>query len=278
MVINTNIPSAYASRVLSNSSNNLAKSLAKLSSGSRITSPEDDAAGLAQSMKFGAEIKRIGAARSNVGNASSFSSTQDGFLSKIDTALRRMSELATMAADGTKSADDVGNYNKEFQELKAFVNASATKSFNSVNLFSVTLDDTSIKAPNATEPVISESVSLVVPVVGIDALGCRLAEDNVFRPEIVSRLTGLSPGGTISVDTIATLITHPQGIIKGSPAHARIIPLINKVDLVQDLSSAEDVASKILEKGHPQIKRVILGQVQLTEPVVRVVLATGIGT
>ena len=135
-----------------------------------------------------------------------------------------------------------------------------------------------IKAPNATEPVISESVSLVVPVVGIDALGCRLAGDNVFRPEIASRLTGLSPGGTISVDTIATLITHPQGIIKGSPAHARIIPLINKVDLVQDLSSAEDVASKILEKGHPQIKRVILGQVQLTEPVVRVVLATGIGT
>ena len=50
MVINTNIPSAYASRILSGSTNNLAKSLAKLSSGSRIVSPEDDAAGLAQSM------------------------------------------------------------------------------------------------------------------------------------------------------------------------------------------------------------------------------------
>ncbi len=177
MVINTNIPSAYASRVLSNSTNNLAKSLAKLSSGSRITSPEDDAAGLAQSMKFGAEIKRIGAARSNVGNASSFSSTQDGFLSKIDTALRRMSELATMAADGTKSADDVGNYNKEFQELKAFVNASATKSFNSVNLFSVTLDDTSIKAPNAT------GVMTAIPLkTAYDALVAEIATFKAATP------------------------------------------------------------------------------------------------
>ena len=150
MVINTNIPSAYAGRVLSGSTSNLAKSLAKLSSGSRLVSPEDDAAGLAQSMKFSAEVKRIGAAQSNVGNAVSFSQTQDGFLSKIDSALRRMSELATMAADGTKSADDVGNYNKEFQELKAFVNSSATKTFNSVSLFSTTLDDTSVKVPNAT--------------------------------------------------------------------------------------------------------------------------------
>ena len=109
MVINTNIPSAYASRVLSTSTTNLAKSLAKLSSGSRITSPEDDAAGLAQSMKFSAEIGRIGAAKTNVGNAMSYSQTQDGFLSKIDTALRRMSELATLSADNTKSNDDVAN-------------------------------------------------------------------------------------------------------------------------------------------------------------------------
>jgi flagellin len=150
MVINTNIPSARAGRILSESTNNLARSLAKLSSGSRLASPEDDAAGMAVSMKFNAEIKRIGAAKTNVGNASSFSQTQDGFLNKVNTALQRMSELATLAADGTKTADDVGNYNKEFQELKAFVNSSATKTFNSVSLFSVTLDNTSITAPNAT--------------------------------------------------------------------------------------------------------------------------------
>jgi flagellin len=138
MVINTNIPSAYASRVLSNSTNSLAKALAKLSSGSRIVSPEDDAAGLAQSMKFSAEIGRIGAAKSNVGNAISFSQTQDGFMGKIDSALRRMSELATLSADQTKSNDDVANYQKEFAELKSFITKTSTKTFNTVGLFSST--------------------------------------------------------------------------------------------------------------------------------------------
>lgn len=136
MVINTNIPSAYAARILSGSTNALAKSLAKLSSGSRIVSPEDDAAGLAQSMKFGAEIKRISAAGSNVGNAISFSQTQDGFMGKIDSALRRMSELATLSADQTKSTTDVANYQKEFAELKLFITKSSSKTFNSVGLFS----------------------------------------------------------------------------------------------------------------------------------------------
>ena len=151
MVINTNIPSAYASRILSGSTNALAKSLAKLSSGSRIVSPEDDAAGLAQSMKFSAEIKRIGAARSNVGNAISFSQTQDGFLGKIDSALRRMSELATLATDQTKSDSDVQNYQKEFAELKLFITKSAGKEFNGVGLFSsATLADKELGGANAT--------------------------------------------------------------------------------------------------------------------------------
>ena len=118
-----------------------------------------------------------------------------------------------------------------------------------------------LKAPNATEPVIPESTSLVIAVVGMDALGSRLTEENVFRAEIVSRLTGLPLGGTVSAETIATLMTHPQGIIKGSPAHARIVPLINKIDIIKDLSPVEDIAGKILGKGHPQIKRVVWGHV-----------------
>ncbi|MDO8716997.1 MAG: selenium cofactor biosynthesis protein YqeC [Dehalococcoidales bacterium] len=118
-----------------------------------------------------------------------------------------------------------------------------------------------LKAPNATEPVIPESTSLVIAVVGMDALGCRLTEENVFRPEIVSRLTGLAQGDKVTADTIATLITHAEGIIKGSPAHARIVPFINKIDIIKDPAAAEDLADKILGKGHPQIKRVVLGHV-----------------
>lgn len=133
-----------------------------------------------------------------------------------------------------------------------------------------------LKAPNATEPVIPQNSSLVIPVVGIDALGRRLTEDNAFRPEIISRLTGLPLGGIISVEAVATLITHAQGINKGSPAHARIVPLINKVDK-EDLSKAEDLAMKILQRRHPQINKVVLGRVQCSEPVARVVLAAEAG-
>ncbi len=130
-----------------------------------------------------------------------------------------------------------------------------------------------LKAPNATEPVIPQNTSLVIAIVGIDALGLKLTEENVFRPEIASRLTGLPLGSVISADAITTLLIHPEGIIKGSPAHARIIPLINKVDLVKDTTEAEGLARKILESGHPQIERVVLGQVQYTEPVVEIIQA-----
>ncbi len=129
----------------------------------------------------------------------------------------------------------------------------------------------SLKAPNPTEPVIPYNTSLVIPIVGIDAVGCRLTEENVFRSEIVSKLLGLPLGEVISSESIAFLITHHQGIIKGSPVWARIVPFINKVDLDKGLSKGRDLASKILAMRNPQIKQVILGQAQLPEPVIEVI-------
>lgn len=129
----------------------------------------------------------------------------------------------------------------------------------------------SLKAPNSTEPVIPYNTSLVIPIVGIDAVGCRLTEENVFRPEIVSKLLGLLLGEVVSAESVAFLITHPQGIIKGSPDRARIVPFINKVDLDEGLSKARDLAGKILAMRHPQIRQVVLGQAQFPEPVTEVV-------
>lgn len=129
-----------------------------------------------------------------------------------------------------------------------------------------------LKAPDTLfEPVIPQQTSLVIPVIGIDALGCSLSEENVFRSKIASKLTGLSLGKPISAETIVNLILHPAGIIRGSPNQARIIPFINKTDLHADLSEARNIASKILEANHPQIDRVALGQAQLNPPVVEVV-------
>jgi flagellin len=138
MVINTNISAQSSARLLSESSSMLAKSLARLSSGSKIVSPEDDAAGLAVSQRFDAQINRTQAAKSNIGNAVSFNQTQDGFLQKVGKALDRMSELSVLSQDVTKSDSDRGLYNKEFTELKTYVNNTATKDFNGVSLFSGT--------------------------------------------------------------------------------------------------------------------------------------------
>ncbi len=138
MVINTNISAQSSARLLMESSSNLSKSLARLSSGSKILSPEDDAAGAAVALRFDAQVSRIGAAKNNVGNAVSFSQTQDGFLSKVGKALDRMSELAVLSQDVTKTDTDRALYNTEFSTLGAYVDDIATKDFNGVSLFSGT--------------------------------------------------------------------------------------------------------------------------------------------
>jgi flagellin len=135
MVINSNISAQSSARLLSTSSAQLSKSLARLSSGSKITSPEDDVAGLAVSTKFDAQINRITAASTNVDNAISFSQTQDGYLKKVSDALNRMSELAVMSQDVTKATSDKDLYQKEFSSLATYISDMASKTFNGVTLF-----------------------------------------------------------------------------------------------------------------------------------------------
>ncbi len=135
MVINTNIGAVGAQRTLRESTGMLNKALARLASGTKIVSPEDDAAGLAVASKFDAQIQRNRGVQNNLTSALSFSQTQDGFLQKVAGALTRMSELAAMAMDGTKSAADKSNYNTEFQDLKGYVSDIGTKNFNGVSMF-----------------------------------------------------------------------------------------------------------------------------------------------
>ena len=87
MVINTNYSALNASRNLGDSQGLLNRSLARLSSGSKLINPSDDAAGFAVSTRFDAQINRTQAASDNIGNAISFSQTQDGYLKKVAKAL-----------------------------------------------------------------------------------------------------------------------------------------------------------------------------------------------
>ncbi|MSR43541.1 MAG: hypothetical protein EXS19_05845, partial [Pedosphaera sp.] len=136
MVINTNTQAQSTANNLNVSNAQLAKSLSRLSSGSKIIVPSDDAAGLAVSSRLEAQIKRLDAALNNVVNAVSFTQTQDGFLKTVDKAFRRMGELAMLAQDTTKSDEDRALYNQEFAQLKDYVAASADQAYNGVTLFS----------------------------------------------------------------------------------------------------------------------------------------------
>ncbi|MEW6158759.1 MAG: flagellin [Verrucomicrobiota bacterium] len=138
MVINTNTSALSSARLLSESSSLLSKSLARLSSGSKIVNPEDDAAGLAVSLRFEAQISRSNAANSNVGNAISFNQTRDAYLQKVQKALDRMSELSVLSQDVTKTDTDRSLYNSEFTTLAAFITNTASRDFNGVSLFSST--------------------------------------------------------------------------------------------------------------------------------------------
>jgi flagellin len=205
MVINTNVSASSSARLLSESSSMLSKSLSRLSSGSKITSPEDDAAGLAVSMRFDAQINRTSAAKNNVTNAISFSQTQDGFMQKVAKALDRMSELAILAQDVTKSDADRALYNSEFSTLGAYVDNVATKDFNGVSLFAgnalnVTQDSeggsftatgvnlTAAAYTTATASGISTTATAATALTNVKAAITQLATDRATVGANVSRL------------------------------------------------------------------------------------------
>jgi len=113
----------------------LQKSLARLSSGSRISEASDDAGGLAVSMKLTAAIKRTDAQYSNVSNALSYLQTQDGVLKSAASVMERISELATLYGDVTKSSLDKQNYSVEFTNLVSQLTQFQTSTFNGVSMF-----------------------------------------------------------------------------------------------------------------------------------------------
>src|SRR5258708_1145258 len=129
VVINTNYSALVASNNLATSSSMLQKSLNRLSSGSRIVSPADDAGGLAVSMKIRAAANRQGGVSNNIGNSVSYLQTQDGALSIAGKVLDRMSQLSILYSDPTKNTSDQANYDSEFKSLQSQLSALTSEKF-----------------------------------------------------------------------------------------------------------------------------------------------------
>ena len=194
VVINTNYTATVASNNLASSSAMLQKSLNRLSSGSKIVNPSDDAGGLAVSMKLSAAATRSGAVQNNIGNATSLLQTQDGALKVSGDILSRMSELKTLYGDVTKTSSDQANYNVEFTALQSQLTAISGEKFNGTALFS------------------SSSLTVAVTEDGSTSSAVTLSGADVTSSSTgfgaVTATTGTTSLGAVSLDTIKTAIEN----------------------------------------------------------------------
>lgn len=135
VVINSNVPSITASRILSNNRSALEEAMERLASGRRINSSADDAAGMAVAAKMRADIRSLNQAVRNTNDAISLVNTYDGAASEVESILIRMRELAVQAKTGTYTTSDLTNANFEYDALKTeIVRIAATTTFNRQNI------------------------------------------------------------------------------------------------------------------------------------------------
>ena len=185
VVINTNYAATAAANNLAASNTQLQQSLNRLSSGSKIVNPADDAGGLAVSMKLSAAATRSGAANINIGNSTSYLQTQDGALKVTGKILDRVSELRILYQDPTKNASDKANYDAEFSQLKLQLTSIAAEKFNSINLFA-----------NALTTQVSEDGTQTV----------LLSAKDIAGDAGVSALTGAANLGVVTQANVDTAI------------------------------------------------------------------------
>jgi flagellin len=213
-IINTNIPSLTAQRNLNTSQSDLATSLQRLSSGLRINSAKDDAAGLAISERFTTQIRGLNQAIRNANDGVSFAQTAEGALSTAGDALQRIRELAVQSINDTNSSADRQALNNEVSQLIAEVNriASATQ-FNGQNILDGSL-------PTLTFQV-GANQNQTIQVDGVDARASQLGASTFTGTTILaSDVAGLA--GNLTLNGIAVDSTALQAATTVSDVAAAI--------------------------------------------------------
>src|SRR5258708_8050442 len=230
VVINTNFSAITAANNLSNASANLQKSLNRLSSGSKIVSPADDAGGLAVSMKLDAAALRSGAAENNIGNSVSYLQTQDGSLKVGGSVLSRISELKTLYSDPTKNSNDLANYDSEFTQLQSQLTALTSQTFNGVNLF----------GSSSLSVNVTQDGSTAVSLAGRD-LSSTTTGVGVITATTVTSLAGITLTQiTTAIQNVATFRAQ-NGAEQSRLGFASDLLTINKSNLESASSRIKDV-------------------------------------
>lgn len=119
-----------------------------------------------------------------------------------------------------------------------------------------------VKAPAGHEPVIPSSSTVVVALMGLEALGKPVSSELVFRMDLLVQLSGLSPGDYLSPDGIARVFHDSRGLYKGSPEAARRVAFLNKADLLCDMREARKLAGLLINFPDSQIERAVIADVR----------------
>ena len=138
-----------------------------------------------------------------------------------------------------------------------------------------------VKAPGDHEPVIPQSTTLVVPCMGMDALGLPLEEGRVHRPERIRSVLDLPDGpARLTPSMAARLLLHPLGGSKSLPAHARLVPMLNKAETAPRLAGARLIAATLSARSTPSIITALAAEerepvLERWGPVAVIILAAG---
>ncbi|MGM9490635.1 flagellin domain-containing protein [Ideonella sp. YS5] len=171
--INTNIASLNAQRNLNASQSSLTTAMQRLSSGMRVNSAKDDAAGLAIAERMNAQVRGMNVAIRNANDGISLAQTAEGALSKVGDALQRMRELAIQARNWTNSSSDKDSLNKEFSELQSEITrVLGGTTFNGKAILGAdaTTMDFQIGANTSTDDLISIATSNMTTATDIAAV------------------------------------------------------------------------------------------------------------
>jgi flagellin len=213
--INTNLNSLNAQRNLSSSQGALSVAMQRLSSGLRVNSAKDDAAGLAIAERMNAQVRGMNVAARNANDGISLAQTAEGALGKIGDAMQRMRELAVQSANGTNNSQDRDNLQSEFQQLNDEVaRIVAGTRFNGTVLFD------------------GSSTAFTFQVgAGTDATD-TLTINTVDLTATVASLAALNISGVDSTGAIAALTALDTGIIDTTTARATFGAAQNRFDSV----------------------------------------------
>ncbi len=239
-VINTNVPSLNAQRNLATSSMSLTNSLQRLSSGLRINSAKDDAAGLAISERFTSQIKGMDQAKRNANDGVSLAQTGEGALGQMGDILQRVRELAVQSANATNTSNDRLAINSEVTQLVSELDRFATSTeFNGQKLFDGSFTAATYQVgANTNQTITANTANLRTNQYGTYQMGVGNGTGNLATTNSVSGSTSVTAGATGTVNVNGATVTS-----SGSFS-------INGTNIsVSGTDMAKDIANKINAAG-----------------------------